>query len=219
MKSSLFRREAAAILSCRSFAVAAWLHASLLAVFLLGWTTRLTPLASMNAYEQVVAFDVVILTALLPWVASRCMARERGNGLVFLSLLTGAAPSRIIAARAGAIAVSMGLVALTGLPILILAQRIAGSDSSRVMVDALGMLSIGVACPPWVILWRQTWSSRNSAWLAAALSVALVVAVTRWRPGVSGSFVGMGASLLLVGAVALRADVSSRYLRLETHAS
>ena len=198
------------------FVAAVIVHVGLLTLFILGWGngTGVPLLPDFSFYEQTRLVQAGLLALVLPWAAARCAARERGDDLVLLSVLTGVAPSRLIAARACAGLAGLVLIVTSGLPIALVAQRMSAVDISRVIRDEAVMISIAMTAW-WCVLWARYLTARVlRGWLGATALTVAVMAATGLAVSSPVLAAGMlaatgGAAVLLL---MVRADVSLRYL-------
>jgi len=189
-------------------------HVALLTGYLLAWGNgNGMPVAgALTVYDQTLMVDVILLAILLPWIAARCVAVERGDDLVMLSMVTAIPPSRVVVARALAATTSLILVIASGLPTLILAGRISAVRMSLVAEYELALFSLAFVSSATALTWRHVCHSRVIGWFAAALSTAAVVSAARMAPSLVIAPVLTAAALCAMGLLALRADVSLRYL-------
>ena len=189
-------------------------HVALLTGYLLAWGNgNGIPVAgALTVYDQTLMVDVILLAILLPWIAARCVAVERGDDLVMLSMVTAIPPSRVVVARALAATTSLILVIASGLPTLILAGRISAVRMSLVAEYELALFSLAFVSSATALTWRHVCHSRVIGWFAAALSTAAVVSAARMAPSLVIAPVLTAAALCAMGLLALRADVSRRYL-------
>ena len=189
-------------------------HVALLTGYLLAWGNgNGMPVAgALTVYDQTLMVDVILLAILLPWIAARCVAAERGDDLVMLSMVTAIPPSRVVVARALAATASLILVIASGLPTLILAGRISAVRMSLVAEYELALFSLAFVSSATALTWRHVCHSRVIGWFAAALSTAAVVSAARMAPSLVIAPVLTAAGLCAMGLLALRADVSLRYL-------
>jgi len=189
-------------------------HVALLTGYLLAWGNgNGMPVAgALTVYDQTLMVDVILLAILLPWIAARCVAAERGDDLVMLSMVTAIPPSRVVVARALAATASLILVIASGLPTLILAGRISAVRMSLVAEYELALFSLAFVSSATALTWRHVCHSRVIGWFAAALSTAAVVSAARMAPSLVIAPVLTAAALCAMGLLALRADVSLRYL-------
>jgi hypothetical protein len=189
-------------------------HVALLTGYLLAWGNgNGIPVAgALTVYDQTLMVDVILLAILLPWIAARCVAVERGDDLVMLSMVTAIPPSRVVVARALAATASLILVIASGLPTLILAGRISAVRMSLVAEYELALFSLAFVSSATALTWRHVCHSRVIGWFAAALSTAAVVSAARMAPSLVIAPVLTAAALCAMGLLALRADVSLRYL-------
>ncbi len=189
-------------------------HVTLLAGYLLAWgdASGIPVASALNVYGQTLMVEVVLLAILLPWTAARCVASERGDDLVLISVVTAIPPSRIVLARALAVTTGLVMVVASGLPTLILAARISAVRMSLVAEYEFALLSLAFVSSAAALTWRHVCHGRVIGWFAAALSTAAVVSAARMAPSLVIAPVVTAASLCAIGLLALRADVSLRYL-------
>lgn len=189
-------------------------HVALLTGYLLGWATGngTSAVGTLTVYEQTLIVEVSLLTILLPWIASRCVAAERGDDLVMLSMVTAIPPSRLMLARGLAVTFALVLVIASGLPTLILAGRISAVRMSMIVAYELGLFSLAFVSCAAALTWRHVCASRVIGWFAAALSTAAVVSSVWTAPSLVIAPAMTAAALCAIGLLALRADVSLRYL-------
>ncbi len=138
---TLLKREVGFALGQPALLASAAVHAAVLSWFVLTWgdgvgVPNLLPLSFQGQLARV---DTVLLLALLPWTAIRCLPPERGNDLVLLTLVAGVPPSRLMVFRAAALFIAGLLLVLSGLPTIRLASA----------MDALGPGAVarGAALP------------------------------------------------------------------------
>ncbi len=189
-------------------------HVTLLTGYLLAWGNgNGIPVAgALTVYDQTLVVEAILLTILLPWIAARCVAAERGDDLVVLSVVTAIPPSRVVLARALAVITALVLVIASGLPTLILAGRIAAVRMSLVAEYEFALFSLAFVSSATALTWRHACPGRVIGWFAAALSTAAVVSAARMSPSLVIAPVVTAAALCAMGLLALRADVSLRYL-------
>ena len=197
----------------RAFAVALGAHAALLGAFVVLWSGGVPLLPGTNLYEQLRLIDGLFLLAVLPWVASRCGGDERGNQLVMLSALAATPPSCILLARFAGRAIVGLVVALAGLPLMVVAQQISAVPAPRVLFDTVPLVALAVLASAASLFWSVQSRSVILAWTAATASTVFVVFITTSAlPGNAalGALVVLAA--LAAGSSAARANTSLRYL-------
>lgn len=197
MMLALVTREVGAISRCRAFRTATLFYVVVLTTFAFGWGDE--------RHHDVWGVEAIVLTTLLPWIAARCTAAERGDDLVMFGVLLGVQPSRILAARATALAVTLGIVVISGLPIGILANRVSAGAPLDVVPHAGGLLTIALAATATVLVCRHLWAGRVWSWLAATAATAALTQLP---------MAAVASALVLVVHV-LRADATLRYLSAE----
>lgn len=213
--STLLRRELAVVAGRRAFLAAACAHAALLVLFLQSWTdgAGVSALAPRSIYEQLRLVQFGLLLVLLPWTACRTMAEERGPDLVLLAGAAAVAPGRLMAARVGAVALSLALLSLAGLPPAAMAFRMTPDTSGAFILDEAVNVAAAIAAAALALAWRHAIAGRVSGWVAATATFAGLAVAAR------GSLHEVAAIAVLAGAggavgllLVSRADVSLRYL-------
>ena len=189
-------------------------HVALLSGYLLAWGNgnETLVIGALTVYDQTLMAEVVLLTILLPWIVARCVAAERGDDLVMLSMVTAIPPSRVILARAIAVTTALILVIASGLPALILAGRVSAITMLKVAEYEFALLSLAFVSSATALIWRHLCHNRVAGWFAATLSTAVVVSTARMAPLLVFAPIVTTAALGAMGLLALRADVSLRYL-------
>ena len=137
-------------------------HVALLSAIVLAWSSgdAAAIVPSHSFYQDIRLLQIGMLVVLLPWVASRCMP----SGL----------PVEGFAARALAPWGATALVAIAGLPIAILAQRMAGAGGS-LLTDQLAVQVIAIAATAAVLLSQSLSSNRVARWVWATATLAAAV--------------------------------------------
>ena len=214
MMGAMALRELHVIGRRGALSAAICVHVALLTGYLLAWGNgNGSPVArALTVYGQTLMVDVILLTVLLPWIAARCVAAERGNDLVLLSVVTAIPPSHVVVARALAVTTSLILVIASGLPTLILAGRISAVRMSLVAEHEFALFSLAFVSSATALTWRHVCRSRVIGWFAATLSTAAVVSSASTAPWLVIAPAVTAAALCTMGLLALRADVSLRYL-------
>lgn len=213
--TAMLARELDTIARCRALGVAIVLHATLLIAFALAWGNGRG--VSAGFHDQAQAVEALMLSLLLPWTAARCMAAERGDDLVLLSAATGIRPSGIVLARAAAVVLALGVVVLSGLPVLVMAARISGAPASAAAIGETAHLALAsVACGA-VLVCRHRWSARATGWLVATIATALLAIACRLLSPLAAAALLTTCGVGAVWILAVRADTSLRYLA-EQHA-
>ena len=213
---ALLQRELEIVARRPAFMVSTCAHVVILAGFVLAWSgTRGVPvLPHREFYQQARLVQAVTLAILLPWTAARSVADERGDDLVLLAALMAMRPSRLMLARACAVLVALGCVVATGLPVMVLAQRISVGPIFRVFRDEATMMTLTVLACAMALGWRHVCRDRLLGWMAAALStIALAAALPLTLPSyavAACAFAVIGGATLLW--IAVRSDSSLRYL-------
>ena len=211
MRATLWR-ELTVVVRRPAFTVAICTYVLLLAGFVLVWGA-FAPLFA-NPYEQQRAVQWALLTALLPWTAARCMAPDRGVGLVLMCALTAQRPSTVIVGKLFALSGALFLIVVVGLPAAVIAQQMSAIPVSKVFGDAIAIAGLPLLVAALTIASTVLSSARLMGWLVAGASTACVVLVS-WRLSPAG--LPVGAACLVVGGaiatcVASWSNTSLRYI-------
>lgn len=203
----LLWRAGAVIVRTPAYWTAAALHALSLAAFLLLWGDGV-PTIEGSVLAQLSAIQTTVLAVLLPWTAARCDSRPR-DMMIKAAVIAGLVPSRLVLARAAGLAVALGTCALTGLPVLLLAQQISAlpaTDVALLMPPLAGMVAFVAVLTAWcdVLI-----GDRVAAWVLSAGATLAIVALVAppWRTPAFAALAIAGA-----GAMAGPADYWLRYL-------
>ena len=213
MIGALLLREITVGTRTRAFAAALAVHAGLLAAFVMLWSGGVPLLPGGNLYEQQRLVDAAILLGILPWVASRCGADERGDRLVMISALAATRPSRILLARFVARTCACIVVGLAGLPLMVAAQQMSAVPFGRVAFDLLPLVALALLASAASLWWSLQSRGVIVAWVCATASTALVaVGAARSVPGEGAPLVVAVLAAVAVASCAARADTTLRYL-------
>jgi hypothetical protein len=210
---ALLLREFTVGTRTKAFAAALAVHAGLLAAFVMLWSGGVPLLPGGNLYEQQRLVDAAILLVILPWVASRCGADERGDRLVMMSALAAVRPSRILLARFIARTCACVAVGLAGLPLMVAAQQMSAVPFGRVAFDLLPLVALALLASAASLWWSLQSRGVILAWACATASTVLITAAAaRSLPrGVAPLAVAVLAGVAVASCVA-RADTTLRYL-------
>jgi hypothetical protein len=177
----------------------------LLAGFTLMWGLKLPLLTGRSVYDILRLFQWAVLAALMPWIAARCQAPDRGDAMVMLSTLAARRPSSIVIAKILSLAGVLALVAGAGLPAAIVAQKMSAVPVSAVVRDLAICCALALFASAVSVAWLMAGTDAIAAWLGAAATVAIsCAAISRWSPA---PFVQ--ASTIVLGAVAITAAVAA----------
>ena len=197
----------------RAFAAALGAHAGLLTAFVMLWSGGVPLLPGGNLYEQQRLVDAAILVVILPWVASRCGADERGDRLVMISALAATRPSRILLARFAARTCASFVVGLAGLPLMVAAQQMSAVPFGRVAFDLLPLVALALLASAASLWWSLQSRGVILAWAGATVSTVLVtVGAARSVPGSAAPLVVAVLAAVAVASCVARADTTLRYL-------
>lgn len=216
MMRALFGRELDVIARRPAFLLVLWLNAAALAAFLAAWSdaSELAALSGYDLYQQAQLVRVGLLVVLVPWTMARCIAAERGDDCVRLSVLTAVQPSRMVLARMAAAFVALEVLVLSGLPVVLCAKQIAAVAAPRAAADEAALLAVPTLACGMVFVWRLALESRLGSWLAAAGSTIGVALTARavFSSSVEAAAATGAVGLLSALALIARADTALRYL-------
>jgi len=205
-------RELVVIARRPALAMVTVTYVALLAGFVLAWEDGVPMPGGSNLYEQARLVQWGLLAVCLPWAAARCPALDRGDDLVLASALTALRPSSLLLAKAIALFAVLTLVAVAGLPVVIVAQQIAAVSTPQVLRDLVYLLGLPLLVSAVTLSWMVVVSGRLGAWLGASGSVGLVIVLLwRWRP--VGLDVGLASALVGLTLAVWLASWSDRSLR------
>jgi len=180
-------------------------HVVMLTAFTLTWGLKLPILTGRSIYDILRLFQWALLTALLPWVAARCQAPDRGDAMVLLSTLAARRPSSIVVAKSLSLAGVLALIPAAGLPAAIVAQKMSAVPISAVVSDVAICCALAWLASAVSVAWSMAGTDAIVAWIAAAATIAIACgAIYRWS---SAPFVQ--ASAIAVVAVAVTTAVAT----------
>ncbi len=209
---ALALRDLSVIAGQPAFLLAMCLHAGVLAAFLAAWSNGVPQLPG-NVYEQQRLVQWLTLAILLPWTAVRCLPREQRRDVVLLALLTAVRPSRVLLARTLAAFLALSLLLASGLPMVLLAQQVAGIPLPQVLRGfgcMLGLVAVSSAISVW---WIAACSDHLTAWLGSMVTlVGMLVGGAFLVPPAVAPWLLWTASVVAGWRMMRAADVSMRYL-------
>lgn len=196
--------------------VAAVAHVTLGAAFLIVWGDGVPGLRG-TVFEQARQIDLAFLTGVLPWVAARCGGPPQAwpVGLAAIGVSLGRTAPVMVATRTIAAASAAAIVAIAGLPGVLVASQIAVAPLSAVVqyVLDIGFLSlfVGAVATATMIAVPQ----RLGAWITATVVVWVVrgVAPPGWLGTVIALLVGCSAVGIAVTRVAGHLRAPSTLMR------
>ena len=156
------------------------------AAFVLAWSPGVPLLAPLSLYAQTRALHWILLAALLPYAVVRSSPMDRRDSLELMAALNRVQPGAAAAAKVlGSFAVAM-VVAVCGLPALVLAQQAAASPWSAVAVDLLPLAGLALLAAVSGIGAMLLARDGVHAWLlASGIVVAVLLASLWWTPRIS----------------------------------
>jgi hypothetical protein len=192
---------------------AAIFHVVMLAGFTLTWGLKLPILTGRSIYDILRLFEWAVLAALLPWIAARCQAPDRGDAMVMLSTLAARRPSAIVVAKILSLAGILALVAMAGLPAAIVAQKMSAVPFSEVVRDLAVCCALALFASAVSVAWLMAGTDAIAAWIGAAATIAIACgALYRWSsaPLVQASAIAAVAAAVTI-AVATWSDRAFQY--------
>ena len=148
--TTLLTRELRRIARRRAFGVVLILHAGVMTAFVLGWSGG--PARAMQ---------FAVLAFLLPWTAAR-IAPVRSTPLP--------------GARVFAVILALALVVAAAFPVMLLADRMAGTALRHTVRDELQVQLLSMAVVVVLLGCRRVSTNRVAAWAGATAVTVLVVA-------------------------------------------
>jgi hypothetical protein len=213
MNLAVLIRDMSIGMRTRAFAAALAVHVALLAAFIVLWDGGVPMLPGANVYEQQRLLQTSLLVCLLPWAAVRCAPSDRGDEMVLLSAITGDRPSRIVTAQFAARAVLLAAIALSGLPLMLVAGDLAAQPLARPLTDVVPVLALATMASCSSVWWTLGHPDRLTAWLGATASTgAAVVLVGLLLPPGTMAAGFLAISIAGAAVAASRSDASLRYL-------
>jgi len=167
--------------------------------FVLAWAPGVPMLLPMNFYDQSRALHWTLLAVVLPWTAVRCAPRDRTDGVGLMAALVRIGTARAIAGKIAGSLLIQGVVVLTGLPALVLAQQASAVPMADLVADLLplfGLVLLIAAVSTAAVLLAH---DEVRAWIWSSLLVfAVLVSAASVKPDLSR----VGAFCALAGSVA-----------------
>lgn len=188
-------------------------HVVMVGAFTLTWSHGV-PLAATSVYDQQQIVGWIWLAVLLPWTATRCVAADRGDALVYASVTAAIRPSTFIIAKVVALAVSLSLIVVSGLPLAIIAQQMSALPVSRPVLDTLIALGPAIFVGAATVGWMCAFRDRSATWIATTITASAslwILTAARAKYAAGGlilALLGIGVALV----VAAWSDRSSAYL-------
>jgi hypothetical protein len=213
MTVALIARELIVVARRPALAAAAALYIALLAGVTLIWGLKLPMLTGASFFSMLRVFHSGVLAALMPWVVARCLASDRGDGLVMLSTLAARRPSSIVLAKIVSLTGVLALVVLTGTPAVIIAGKMSALPTSAIARDVASSMSIAVLVSVVTIAWRLRTGDAIAAWIGGAVTTACVLAVAgRWTSTAAANDASIVAvAVAAAAAVAWWSDRAFQY--------
>lgn len=213
MNSPFIARELTVVARRGALVSAVALYIALLAAFTLTWGFALPLLTGRTAYEALRVVQWAALTIVMPWIAARCCAADRGNELVMLSALAVRRPSAIVAAKIIAIAVVLVVVACAGLPSGIVAQQMSAVPVWVVLRDFGSSVTLALLASAVTMGWVIAVDDVVRAWAGASATMGTVVAAMSWMsvPQLARDVALIVVAAAFAGAVAAWSNRAFQY--------
>lgn len=176
---TLANRELTIAARSASVPVAAFAVLTLSTAFVLLWAPGVPVLAPMNLYEQARLVTWVLVAVASPWAAVRSAAMDRDETLRLLAALAGVRPASAVLAKVLASFTVQGLIMLTAVPGLVLAQQSAAVALSNAFIDLAPLLGLALLIAALSTAATLFMVDRLRAWFltGAGVTAVLVMAV------------------------------------------
>jgi len=174
---AILRRELVVMGAQPGITAAIALHVGATLAFLLAWNQGVPLLPGTNVYEQLQVIEPWLLVVLLSWTAARCLAPERGDRMVLLSVLAAVPPSRIILARTIAVVVVLALVVAAAFPVVVIAQQMSAVPIRTAVTSLVPLLGLVVLIAAIATAWTVAAAERLAAWIGSALTSGLLLVI------------------------------------------
>jgi hypothetical protein len=215
MMHAMLLRDARLFARRRGMLAAAALHGCLLSAFVLAWAGAAVPmLPGDDLYEQQRSIQWMFMALATPWIVARGIGAGQRNAWAWLSLVTGLAPSRLVAGRLVTIGLFLIVAMAAAWPAVLLAQQMSAVNLPRVAADQARLFLFVITAAVvsmHVIVWLR---DPVAGWLVATgVVLALFSLETSLVSG--GIAASISLSAILVAAVFLlwrRADRTLCYL-------
>lgn len=213
MTIALLARELIVVARRPALAAALVLYVALLAGATLVWGLKLPLLTAASFFPTLRVFNWGLLAVLMPWVAARCHALDRGDSLVLLSTLAARRPSSVVSAKIVSMAGVLSLVAIAGDPALIIAAKMSAVPASTVIRDIGSSLSIALLASAVTITWTLRAGDAITSWIGGTATTAAALAVAgRWTSTAAAYDASiLAVALSVTAAVAVWSDRAFQY--------
>jgi hypothetical protein len=197
----LIWRELVVTTRMRVYWFALAVHMWLLTAFIVIWGDGVPVLAG-TVFDQFLAIQLAILTAVMPWIACRTVWHT-SRELSMLATVASCTPSRLVVARWCGLSLTLVALVASALPLASIALRISRLGPlhlARALLPAMLLCGFVAAISTAFVL---TTNNRMTAWLlgtAATLAVALAFPLTG-----GGSMALVAASVVVIELAALYA--------------
>ena len=181
MTMSMLTRELIVVSRRAALAGAIAVYVGVLAGFTLVWGLKLPVLTGAGFFEALRTFHWGLLAIVLPWVAARCQAQDYGDGLVRLSALVAQRPSAVVAAKILALAAVLALVAVAGIPAVIIAEKMSALPLSAGLHSLGSALAVALLVSAVTTAWIVGTGDAMLSWIGGTTTSAVVLAAAaRW---------------------------------------
>jgi hypothetical protein len=166
--------------------------------FVLIWAPGVPLALPMTFYDQSRVLHWALLAGVLPWVAVRCAPNDRPDavGLMAASLRIG--PARAIGGKVAGSLLVQGVVIMTGLPALVLAQQAAAVPAVDLAADVLPLFGLALLIAATSTAAMLLAADEVRAWIWSSL---LVFAVVLGAASVVPDLSRVGACCALAGGL------------------
>ena len=213
MMRAIINRELIVLARRTAFSTAMCGVVSLLAALTLVWSDGVPLLGGANLFAQQQIVLWIVLAAVLPWAAARCVAPDTGNRLVLAAALIAVRPSAIVLGKTAALAGALSLIALSTLPVAILAQQMSAAPALGIIGAAIASAALAVFVAGATIAWLIATRDRVATWVGAFGTTAVMLWLTSGagQPWLQALFLSV-SGLALAAAAARWSDRTYCYL-------
>jgi hypothetical protein len=202
----LLWRELAVMTRTRALWTVMRLQQAVLAAFIVVWGDG-APTMTGSVAEQFSSLHGGLLLFLLPWMAARLVGD--GRTMAMIAAMGACTPAQVVAAKFLALMLTLFAVAISVLPLKILAFRVSDVEVWRVVLDLPLIIALCAAAAALATVSVVTGLSRFTAWIVGTAAVLLGVGVV--APP-QAPVVLLTAALVMVGVGAIHANHRLAYL-------
>src|SRR5262245_53086944 len=140
-------------------------YVGLLAAFTFMWGLKLPTLTGGSFYDVLRTFNAGLFAIVMPWIVARCHAQDCGDGLVMLSAVSARRPSSIVLAKILSLAGVVVLVAIAGVPAIIIAEKMSAVSASAVLRDLGSALALAALVSAVTTTWSVACGNAMTSWI------------------------------------------------------